>query len=375
MKTRAAVAVAAGKPLEIMEVDLEGPREGEVLVEIKATGICHTDEFTRSGADPEGLFPAILGHEGAGVVIDVGKGVTSVGKGDHVIPLYTPECRQCPSCLSRKTNLCTAIRSTQGQGVMPDGTSRFSIGGERLHHYMGCSTFSNFTVLPEIAVAKVHPDAPFDKICYIGCGVTTGIGAVINTAKVEEGSTAVVFGLGGIGLNVIQGLRLAGADMIIGVDLNNDKKEWGERFGMTHFVNPTEIDGDIVAHLVNLTKRGADQIGGADYTFDCTGNVKVMRQALESAHRGWGESIIIGVAGAGQEISTRPFQLVTGRIWKGTAFGGARGRTDVPKIVDWYMDGKIEIDPMITHTLTLDEINTGFDLMHAGESIRSVVVY
>ena len=375
MKTRAAVAIAAGKPLEIMEVDLEGPRAGEVLVEIKATGICHTDEFTLSGADPEGIFPAILGHEGAGVVVDVGPGVTSLKKGDHVIPLYTPECRSCPSCLSRKTNLCTAIRSTQGQGVMPDGTSRFSIGKDKIFHYMGCSTFANHTVLPEIALAKVHPDAPFDKICYIGCGVTTGIGAVINTAKVEIGATAIVFGLGGIGLNVIQGLRLAGADMIIGVDLNNDKKEWGERFGMTHFVNPSEVDGDIVPYLVNLTKRGADQIGGADYTFDCTGNVKVMRQALESAHRGWGESIVIGVAGAGQEISTRPFQLVTGRTWKGTAFGGARGRTDVPMIVDWYMDGKIEIDPMITHTLSLDEINKGFDLMHAGESIRSVVVY
>jgi S-(hydroxymethyl)glutathione dehydrogenase/alcohol dehydrogenase len=375
MKTRAAVAVAAGKPLEIMEVDLEGPRAGEVLIEVKATGICHTDEFTLSGADPEGIFPAILGHEGAGVVVDVGPGVTSLKKGDHVIPLYTPECRSCPSCLSRKTNLCTAIRATQGQGLMPDGTSRFSIGKDKIFHYMGCSTFANHTVLPEIAVAKVNPDAPFDKICYIGCGVTTGIGAVINTAKVEIGSTAAVFGLGGIGLNVIQGLRLAGADMIIGVDINNDKKEWGERFGMTHFVNPKEIDGDIVPYIVNMTKRGADQIGGADYTFDCTGNVKVMRQALECAHRGWGESIVIGVAGAGQEIATRPFQLVTGRTWKGTAFGGARGRTDVPKIVDWYMDGKIEIDPMITHTLSLDEINQGFDLMHAGESIRSVVVY
>ncbi|TYR31056.1 S-(hydroxymethyl)glutathione dehydrogenase/class III alcohol dehydrogenase [Mesorhizobium microcysteis] len=375
MKTRAAVAVAAGKPLEIMEVNLEGPREGEVLIEVKATGICHTDEFTLSGADPEGIFPAILGHEGAGVVVDVGPGVTSVKKGDHVIPLYTPECRSCPSCLSRKTNLCTAIRATQGQGLMPDGTSRFSIGKDKIFHYMGCSTFANHTVLPEIAVAKVNPEAPFDKICYIGCGVTTGIGAVINTAKVEIGATAAVFGLGGIGLNVIQGLRLAGADMIIGVDINNSKKEWGERFGMTHFVNPTEIDGDVVSHIVNLTKRGADHIGGADYTFDCTGNVKVMRQALECAHRGWGESIIIGVAGAGQEISTRPFQLVTGRTWKGTAFGGARGRTDVPKIVDWYMDGKIQIDPMITHTLSLDEINKGFDLMHAGESIRAVVVY
>jgi S-(hydroxymethyl)glutathione dehydrogenase / alcohol dehydrogenase len=375
MKTRAAVAVNAGKPLEIMEVDLEGPKFGEVLVEIKATGLCHTDAFTLSGADPEGLFPSILGHEGAGVVVDVGAGVTSVAKGDHVIPLYTPECRQCPSCLSHKTNLCTAIRSTQGQGLMPDGTSRFSCQGEKLFHYMGCSTFSNFTVLPEIAVAKVNPDAPFDKICYIGCGVTTGVGAVINTAKVEEGATAVVFGLGGIGLNVIQGLRLAGADMIIGVDLNNDKKAWGERFGMTHFVNPKEVGGDIVPYLVNLTKRGANRIGGADYSFDCTGNTTVMRQALEATHRGWGQSIVIGVAGAGQEISTRPFQLVTGRVWKGTAFGGARGRTDVPKIVDWYMSGKIQIDPMITHTLTLDQINHGFDLMHEGQSIRSVVIY
>jgi S-(hydroxymethyl)glutathione dehydrogenase / alcohol dehydrogenase len=375
MKTRAAVAVAAGKPLEVTEVDLDGPREGEVLVEIKATGICHTDEFTLSGADPEGLFPAILGHEGAGVVVDVGAGVTSLRKGDHVIPLYTPECRQCPSCLSRKTNLCTAIRATQGQGLMPDGTSRFSGGGERVFHYMGCSTFSNFTVLPEIAVARVNPAAPFDTICYIGCGVTTGIGAVVNTARVEEGATAAVFGLGGIGLNVIQGLRLAGADMIIGVDINNDRKAWGERFGMTHFVNPKEIGGDLVPHLVNMTKRGADTIGGADYTFDCTGNVTVMRQALEACHRGWGQSIIIGVAGAGQEVATRPFQLVTGRVWKGTAFGGARGRTDVPKIVDWYLAGKIQIDPMITHRLTLDDINKGFDLMHAGESIRSVVVY
>jgi S-(hydroxymethyl)glutathione dehydrogenase/alcohol dehydrogenase len=375
MKTRAAVAFEAGKPLTICDVELEGPRAGEVLVEVKATGICHTDEFTLSGADPEGMFPAILGHEGAGIVVDVGPGVRSVKKGDHVIPLYTPECRECPSCLSRKTNLCTAIRATQGKGLMPDNTSRFSLDGKPVLHYMGCSTFSNFTVLPEIAVAKVNPDAPFDKICYIGCGVTTGIGAVINTAKVEEGATAVVFGLGGIGLNVIQGLRLAGADMIIGVDLNDAKKAWGEKFGMTHFVNPKDAGEDLVAHLVNMTKRGADQIGGADYTFDCTGNTKVMRQALESSHRGWGKSVIIGVAGAGQEISTRPFQLVTGRTWMGTAFGGARGRTDVPKIVDWYMDGKIEIDPMITHTLSLDEINKGFDLMHAGESIRSVVVY
>lgn len=375
MKTRAAVAFAAGKPLEIVEVDLEGPKAGEVLIEIKATGICHTDDFTLSGADPEGLFPAILGHEGAGVVVDVGPGVTSVKKGDHVIPLYTPECRECPSCLSRKTNLCTAIRATQGQGLMPDGTSRFSFEGKPIFHYMGCSTFSNFTVLPEIAVAKIDPAAAFDKICYVGCGVTTGVGAVINTAKVEEGATAVVFGLGGIGLNVIQGLRLAGADMIIGVDLNNAKKEWGERFGMTHFVNPTEIGEDIVPYIVNLTKRRGDLIGGADYTFDCTGNTKVMRQALECSHRGWGKSVIIGVAGAGQEISTRPFQLVTGRTWMGTAFGGARGRTDVPKIVDWYLEGKIEIDPMITHTLRLEDINKGFAMMHAGESIRSVVVY
>ncbi|MGA2485690.1 MAG: S-(hydroxymethyl)glutathione dehydrogenase/class III alcohol dehydrogenase [Roseiarcus sp.] len=375
MDVRAAVAMEAGRPLEIMTVQLEGPKAGEVVVEIKATGICHTDDFTLSGADPEGLFPAILGHEGAGVVVDVGPGVASVKKGDHVIPLYTPECRACPSCLSRKTNLCTAIRATQGQGVMPDGTSRFSIGGDKIHHYMGCSTFANYTVLPEIAVAKVNPNAPFDKICYIGCGVTTGIGAVINTAKVEAGSTAIVFGLGGIGLNVIQGLRLASADMIIGVDVNPAKKAWGERFGMTHFVNPTEIGADLVPYLVDLTKRGADAIGGADYTFDCTGNVKVMRQALEASHRGWGKSVIIGVAGAGQEIAARPFQLVTGRTWMGTAFGGARGRTDVPKIVDWYMDGKIQIDPMITHTLPLDDINRGFELMHSGESIRSVVVF
>src|SRR5271167_176742 len=375
MDVRAAVAFAAGKPLEVTTVQLDGPKAGEVLVEIKATGICHTDEFTLSGADPEGLFPAILGHEGAGIVVDVGAGVTSVNKGDHVIPLYTPECRQCPSCLSRKTNLCTAIRATQGQGVMPDGTSRFSIGKDKIFHYMGCSTFSNFTVLPEIAVAKVDPNAPFDKICYIGCGVTTGIGAVLNTAKVEAGATAIVFGLGGIGLNVIQGLRLAGADMIIGVDSNDRKKAWGERFGMTHFVNPTEVGKELVPHLVNMTKRGADQIGGADYTFDCTGNVTVMRQALEASHRGWGQSIIIGVAGAGKEISTRPFQLVTGRVWKGTAFGGARGRTDVPRIVDWYMDGKINIDDLITHRMPLGDINKAFDLMHSGESIRSVVVY
>ena len=375
MKTRAAVAFEAGKPLEIVELDLEGPKAGEVLVEIKATGICHTDEFTLSGADPEGIFPAVLGHEGAGVVVEVGAGVTSVKPGDHVIPLYTPECRECPSCLSRKTNLCTAIRATQGQGLMPDGTTRFSYKGKPIYHYMGCSTFSNYTVMPEIAVAKIDDKAPFDKVCYVGCGVTTGVGAVINTAKVEQGATAIVFGLGGIGLNVIQGLKIAGADMIIGVDLNEEKKVWGERFGMTHFVNPGDVEGDIVSHLVNMTKRGADQIGGADYTFDCTGNVKVMRQALEASHRGWGRSVIIGVAGAGQEISTRPFQLVTGRQWMGTAFGGARGRTDVPKIVDWYMSGKIEIDPMITHTLRLEDINKGFELMHAGESIRSVVLY
>ncbi|HWJ87174.1 MAG TPA: S-(hydroxymethyl)glutathione dehydrogenase/class III alcohol dehydrogenase [Pelagibacterium sp.] len=375
MKTRAAVAFEAGQPLEIVELDLEGPKAGEVLVEIKATGICHTDDFTLSGADPEGLFPAILGHEGAGVVVEVGPGVTSVAPGDHVIPLYTPECRECPSCLSRKTNLCTAIRATQGQGLMPDGTSRFSYKGRPIYHYMGCSTFSNYSVMPEIAVAKIDPKAPFDKVCYVGCGVTTGVGAVFNTAQVEQGATAVVFGLGGIGLNVIQGLKLAGADMIIGVDLNNAKREWGERFGMTHFVNPREIDGDIVQHLVNMTKRGADQIGGADYTFDCTGNVTVMRQALEASHRGWGKSVVIGVAGAGQEISTRPFQLVTGRHWMGSAFGGARGRTDVPKIVDWYMSGKIEIDPMITHTLRLEDINKGFELMRSGESIRSVVLF
>ncbi|WP_375450498.1 S-(hydroxymethyl)glutathione dehydrogenase/class III alcohol dehydrogenase [uncultured Devosia sp.] len=375
MKSRAAIALQAGKPLEIVEVDLDGPKAGEVMVEIKATGICHTDDFTLSGADPEGLFPAILGHEGAGVVVEVGPGVTSLKPGDHVIPLYTPECRECYSCRSGKTNLCTAIRATQGQGLMPDGTSRFSFEGKPIHHYMGCSTFSNFTVLPEIAVAKIDASAAFDKVCYIGCGVTTGIGAVINTAKVEIGATAVVFGLGGIGLNVIQGLRLAGADMIIGVDINNDKKAWGERFGMTHFVNPTEIDGDVVPFLVNLTKRRGDLIGGADYTFDCTGNTTVMRQALEASHRGWGKSVVIGVAGAGKEIATRPFQLVTGRTWMGTAFGGSKGRTDVPKIVDWYLDGKIEIDPMITHTLRLEDINKGFEMMHSGDSIRSVVVY
>ena len=369
MKTRAAVAFEAGKPLEIVEVDLEGPRAGEVLVEMKATGLCHTDEFTKSGADPEGIFPAILGHEGAGIVREVGPGVTSLKEGDHVIPLYTPECRECEYCLNPKTNLCQAIRSTQGQGLMPDGTSRFSLNGKPIFHYMGCSTFSNYSVLPEIALAKVNKNAPFDKICYIGCGVTTGIGAVINTAKAEPGCNAVVFGLGGIGLNVIQGLRMIGANQIVGVDMNNDKKDWGEKFGMTHFVNPSEVQGDLVAHLVELTG------GGADYSFECIGNVNVMRQALECCHKGWGESIIIGVAGAGQEISTRPFQLVTGRSWRGTAFGGARGRTDVPKIVDWYMDGKIDIDPMITHTLDLEDINKGFDMMHAGESIRSVVVF
>lgn len=376
MRTRAAVALAAGKPLVIMEVNLADPKHGEVLVEIKATGICHTDEFTLSGADPEGLFPAILGHEGAGVVIAIGPGVTSLKVGDHVIPLYTPECRECPSCLSRKTNLCTAIRTTQGQGLMPDGTSRFSmLDGTPIYHYMGCSTFANHTVVPEIALAKVREDAPFDKICYIGCGVTTGIGAVLNTAKVEHDATAVVFGLGGIGLNVIQGLKMAGARMIIGVDLNNDKKAWGEKFGMTHFINPKEIEGSVVQAIVDLTKTPIDRIGGADYSFDCTGNVKVMRDALECTHRGWGQSIIIGVAPAGAVIETRPFQLVTGRVWKGTAFGGARGRTDVPKIVDWYMDGKIEIDSLITHILPLEDINKGFDLMHSGESIRAVVVY
>jgi len=371
MRTRAAVAFQAGKPLEVIDVNLEGPKAGEVLVEVKATGICHTDEFTLSGADPEGAFPAILGHEGAGVVVDVGPGVTSVKKGDHVIPLYTPECRECDYCLNPKTNLCQAIRSTQGKGVMPDGTSRFStLDGDPILHYMGCSTFSNYTVLPEIALAKVREDAPFDKICYIGCGVTTGIGAVVNTAKVEAGSNCVVFGLGGIGLNVIQGLsRIASADIIVGVDVNPAKKEMAEKFGMTHFVNPNEVEGDLVAHLVEITK------GGADYSFDATGNTKVMRTALECCHKGWGESVIIGVAAAGAEISTRPFQLVTGRVWRGTAFGGARGRTDVPKIVDWYMDGKIEIDPMITHTMPLDDINKGFDLMHAGESIRAVVTY
>jgi S-(hydroxymethyl)glutathione dehydrogenase / alcohol dehydrogenase len=369
MKTKAAIATAPGKPLVIETVELDGPKDGEVLVELKATGICHTDEFTRSGADPEGLFPVILGHEGAGIVVDVGRGVTTVKKGDHVIPLYTPECRQCKSCLSGKTNLCTAIRATQGKGVMPDGTSRFSIGGKMVHHYMGCSTFANHTVLPEIAVAKIREDAPFDKVCYIGCGVTTGIGAVVNTAKVEPGANVVVFGLGGIGLNVVQGARMVGANRIIGVDLNPKREVLARKFGMTHFVNPKEVKDDLVQHLVALTD------GGADYSFECIGNVDVMRQALECCHRGWGVSTIIGVAGSGQEIRTRPFQLVTGRVWQGTAFGGARGRTDVPKIVDWYMDGKIAIDDLITHRMKLEDINTGFDLMHAGESIRSVVLY
>ena len=369
MKTRAAVAFEAKKLLEIVELDLDGPKAGEVLIEIKATGICHTDAYTLSGLDSEGLFPSILGHEGAGIVREVGAGVSSVKPGDHVIPLYTPECRQCKSCLSGKTNLCTAIRATQGKGVMPDGTSRFSYRGKMIHHYMGCSTFSNFTTLPEIAVAKIRDDAPFDKACYCGCGVTTGVGAVINTAKVEPGANAVVFGLGGIGLNVIQGLKLVGAQMIVGVDINDEKKEWGHRFGMTHFVNPKTVSGDVVAHLVELTG------GGADYTFDCTGNVTVMRQALEACHRGWGESVIIGVAPSGAEIATRPFQLVTGRVWRGTAFGGARGRTDTPRIVDWYMKGLIQIDPMITHVLPLERINEAFQLMEEGKSIRSVVVY
>ena len=369
MKTRAAVAREAGKPLSLETIDLGGPREGEVLVEIKATGICHTDEYTLSGADPEGLFPAVLGHEGAGVVVDVGKNVTSLKKGDHVIPLYTPECRQCEYCLSRKTNLCVAIRATQGRGVMPDGTSRFSCEGAPVYHYMGTSTFSNFTVLPEIALAKIRPDAPFDKVCYIGCGVTTGLGAVMNTAKVEAGARCVVFGLGGIGLNVIQGLRMVGAEMIVGVDLNPGRIPMATKFGMTHFVNPKEVEGDLVPYLVDLTK------GGADYSFECIGNTHVMRQALECSHRGWGKSIIIGVAGAGQEIATRPFQLVTGRTWMGTAFGGARGRTDVPRIVDWYMEKKIDIDSLITHVLPFEQINEGFDLMRRGESIRSVVVF
>jgi len=367
MEVKAAVAFEAGKPLSIETVQLEGPRDNEVLVEVKSTGVCHTDEFTLSGADPEGLFPAIMGHEGAGIVVEVGKDVKSVAPGDHVIPLYTPECRECKSCLSQKTNLCTAIRSTQGQGWMPDGTSRFSLNGDPLYHYMGTSTFASHTVLPEIAVARIREDAPFEKVCYIGCGVTTGIGAVIYTAGVEPGANVVVFGLGGIGLNVVQGARIAGADKIVGVDLNPAKKELAERFGMTHFVNPSEVEGDLVQYLVDITD------GGADYSFECIGNVNVMRQALECTHRGWGESIIIGVAGSGREISTRPFQHVTGRVWKGSAFGGARGRTDVPRIVDWYMEGKIEIDPLITHTMGLDDINNAFDLMHSGESIRSVV--
>ncbi len=369
MKTKAAIAYAAGKPLEIVTLDLDGPKAGEVLIQIKASGVCHTDEFTRSGADPEGLFPVILGHEGAGIVVDVGPGVTTLKKGDHVIPLYTPECRQCKSCLSRKTNLCTAIRATQGKGVMPDGTSRFSIGKEKVHHYMGCSTFSEFTVLPEIALAKIREDAPFEKVCYIGCGVTTGIGAVIKTAKVEPGANVVVFGLGGIGLNVIQGAKLVGANKIVGVDVNPKRKAMAEKFGMTHFVNPKEVKGDLVAHLVEITD------GGADYSFECVGNVDLMRQALECCHRGWGTSVIIGVAGAGQEIKTRPFQLVTGRNWRGTAFGGVRGRTEVPGIVDWYMDKKINIDDLITHVMPVEKINEAFDLMHKGESIRSVVTF
>ena len=368
MDVKAAVAREAGKPLTIETVQLDGPKAGEVMVEIKATGVCHTDAFTLSGEDPEGLFPAILGHEGAGVVVEVGEGVKSLAKGDHVIPLYTPECRECKSCRSGRTNLCTAIRATQGQGVMPDGTSRFSIDGKPLYHYMGTSTFSNFTVLPEIAVAKIREDAPFDKVCYIGCGVTTGIGAVINTAKVRPGSNVVVFGLGGIGLNVIQGARMVGADMIVGVDINPKKVPLAKKFGMTDFINAAEVD-NVVSAIVDLTD------GGADYSFECIGNVATMRQALECCHRGWGESTIIGVAGAGQEISTRPFQLVTGRVWRGTAFGGARGRTDVPKIVDWYMDGKINIDDLITHTMPLEKINSAFDLMHEGKSIRSVVIY
>ena len=368
MKVKAAVAHKAGAPLVIETVDLEGPKVGEVLVEIKATGVCHTDEFTRSGADPEGLFPAILGHEGAGIVVDTGAGVTSLKKGDHVIPLYTPECRQCKSCLSRKTNLCTAIRATQGKGVMPDGTSRFSLNGKPVHHYMGCSTFANYTVLPEIALAKIREDAPFDKVCYIGCGVTTGIGAVINTAKVEAGANVVVFGLGGIGLNVVQGARMVGANMIIGVDLNGKREALARKFGLTHFVNPAK-EKDVTNKIIEMTG------GGADYSFECIGNVDVMRQALECCHRGWGVSVIIGVAGSGQEIKTRPFQLVTGRTWKGTAFGGARGRSDVPKIVDWYMEKKINIDDLITHVLPLGRINEAFDLMHAGTSIRSVVTF
>src|SRR5215831_13976742 len=369
MKVRAAVANQPNAPLEITEVDIAGPKTGEVMVEIKATGICHTDAYTLSGRDPEGLFPSIMGHEGAGIVVETGPGVTSIAKGDHVIPLYIPECRQCAACVSGRTNLCTAIRETQGRGVMPDGTSRFSRGGQMIHHYMGTSTFANFTVLPEIALAKIRADAPFDKVCYIGCGFTTGIGAVLNTAKVQVGDRVVVFGLGGIGLNVVQGARLAGASMIVGIDLNPARRVVAEKFGITHFVNPAEVRGDLVPYLVDLTK------GGADFSFECVGNVKVMRQALECCHKGWGTSVIIGVAGAGEEIATRPFQLVTGRVWKGTAFGVARGRTDVPKIVDWYMDGRINIDDLITHTMPLAEINRAFDVMHAGESIRSVVTF
>ena len=369
MDVRAAVAHQAGQPLTIETLTLDGPKEGEVLVEIKATGICHTDAYTLSGKDPEGLFPAVLGHEGAGVVVEVGAGVNTLQPGDHVIPLYVPECRACEYCLSGKTNLCQAIRATQGRGLMPDGTSRFSLGDDSIYHYMGTSTFANYTVVPEIALAKIREDAPFDKVCYVGCGVTTGIGAVINTAKVEPGANVIVFGLGGIGLNVIQGCRLVGADMIVGVDINPGKKALAEKFGMTHFVNPKDVDGDLVPYLVDLTK------GGADYTFECIGNVQVMRQALECCHKGWGESIIIGVAAAGQEIATRPFQLVTGRVWKGTAFGGAKGRTDVPKIVDWYMNGKINIDDLITHTFSLDQINEAFEVMHTGESIRSIVTF
>ena len=369
MKTRAAVAFEAGKPLEIVELDLEGPQAGEVLVEIKATGVCHTDEFTRSGADPEGAFPAVLGHEGAGIVREIGPGVTDLEVGDHVIPLYTAECRTCEYCLNPKTNLCQRVRETQGRGVMPNGTSRFSYKGEQILHYMGCSTFSNFTVLPEVSLAKIRKDAPFDKVCYIGCGVTTGIGAVIFTARVEPNSTAVVFGLGGIGLNVIQGLKLVGAKQIVGVDMNSDKAAIARQFGMTDFVNPNELKGDLVGHLVELTG------GGADYSFECIGNVEVMRAALECCHKGWGESVIIGVAPAGAEIQTRPFQLVTGRVWRGSAFGGARGRTDVPGIVDLYMEGRIDIDSLITHKMPLEEINTAFDLMHSGKSIRSVVEF
>jgi len=369
MDTKAAIAFKAGEPLSIETIQLDGPGRGEVLVEIKASGVCHTDEFTRSGDDPEGLFPAILGHEGAGIVVETGPGVVSVKNGDHVIPLYTPECRQCEYCTSGRTNLCQAIRETQGQGLMPDGTSRFSLNGEKIFHYMGCSTFSNFTVLPEIALAKIRKDAPFDKVCYIGCGVTTGIGAVINTAKVQPGDNVIIFGLGGIGLNVVQGAKLVGANMIVGIDLNNDRKKLGEKFGLTHFVNPNDVGKDLVDYLIDLTN------GGADHSFECIGNVLTMRQALECCHKGWGESTIIGVAGAGQEIATRPFQLVTGRVWRGTAFGGAKGRTDVPKIVDWYMDGKINIDDLITHKLPLEDINRAFDLMHAGESIRSVVEF